>query len=200
MAKINMEKLLPFYDAIEQLCLQEYEAEYYTEPFELLQKMMDLPGMPMHCPPHHLMIPALLLTCMSKKNNVPKELLEEWLAQARERALNVLGGFCGWYGSCGAAVGTGIFMSIYTETNPHSHEHWADCNRTTARALMDISEVEGPRCCKRNSFIALHSAIDTIKEVLHVDLGQSEHWVCKYYDRNGDCKKEACPFYPGGEK
>ena len=181
MVKMNLEKLMPLYDAIEAICIEEYESTSYTKPHDLMEKLMDIPGMPMHCPPHHYMMPALLLTEAAKKFDISKDIFEEWLAESKDRALNVLGGFCGWFGNCGAAVGTGIFLSIFTNTNPHSTEGWADCQKITGTALLNISKVDGPRCCKRNSMIALGTAIDMIKDILNIDLEQTSDWKCKYY-------------------
>lgn len=196
MQKFDMTKMLPFYDEIEQVCLAAYQRETVSTPFDLLQELMDLPGLPMHCPPHHYIMPAVLLTVAAKKTDIPENLFREQLTEAKERSLNVLPGFCGWYGNCGAAVGVGIFMSIWTDTNPHAQAHWADCNRSTGQALLKIAEVEGPRCCKRNSFIALSSAIDTIQKTLGIVLEKPTNLVCKYHEDNAECKKNACPFYP----
>lgn len=196
MKKFDLTALLPFYDTIERCCVAAFQAPEKPAAFELLQNLMDLPGLPMHCPPHHYIMPATLLTVVARQTDVPEDLFLEQLAEAKDRALNVLAGFCGWYGNCGAAVGIGIFMSIYTGTNPHSQQHWADCNRATGHALMQIAEVEGPRCCKRNSFIALYSAMDTMEAALQLKLDKPENFVCKYHENNPECKMHACPFYP----
>ena len=73
----------------------------------------------------------------------------------RRRARNVLPAFCGLYGACGAAVGCGIFMSVYTGTTPLSKDTWSLCNYATAGALSEMAKLGGPRCCKRNTFAAL---------------------------------------------
>ena len=38
------------------------------------------------------------------------------------RATDIKGGFCGFYGNCGAAVGTGIYVSIITGATPLTRE------------------------------------------------------------------------------
>ena len=114
---------------------------------------------------------------------------------ANERARNVLAGFCGWYGACGAAVGVGIFMSIFTNTNPCSEKTWSLTNRATAQSLLKMSEINGPRCCKRNTYIAIDSTRDFIEKYLSISLDKPEKVVCKYSERNLECKKEQCPFY-----
>ena len=146
MQKFDLTKLLPFYDKIEETCLAAFRAEAEPTPYGLLLELMDLPGLPMHCPPHHYIMPATLLTVVARKTGEPEDLFREQLAECKDRALNVLAGFCGWYGDCGAAVGIGIFMSVFTNADPHVQDYWADCNRATGQALLKIAEVDGPRC------------------------------------------------------
>ena len=196
MKAVDLTSMLPFYDAIETTCCAAYSAPEAVDAFSLLEQLMDLPGLPMHCPPHHYIMPAVLLTVVGRAAGVPEDLYREQMAEAKDRALHVLGGFCGWYGNCGAAVGIGIFMSVYTGTDPHSQQHWADCNRATGQALVRIAEVEGPRCCKRNCYISLCSALDSVAQSLGLQLPQPGKIVCKYHEDNPDCKKNACPFYP----
>ena len=62
MQKFDLTKLLPFYDKIEAACLAAFRAEAKPTPYGLLLELMDLPGLPMHCPPHHYIMPATLLT------------------------------------------------------------------------------------------------------------------------------------------
>lgn len=201
MASATIEKMMPLYNEIEEICKSVYRSGEKTTAFELCRQLMDIPGLPMHCPPHHFIMPALLLTVAAMETGMEEDRYLEMLSTAKDRALNVLGGFCGWYGSCGAAVGVGIFMSVYTGASPQKQAHWADCIRATAGALSDISSVDGPRCCKRNSFFALLSALDTANEVLGLHLEKPKRIVCPYYENNPvDCKKEKCPFYPAVRK
>ena len=94
----------------------------------------------------------------------------EKIAKARQRAEHVLGGFCGFYGNCGAAVGTGIFMSLITDATPLSHEEWRLSNLMTARSLLTIAHAGGPRCCKRNSFLAIAEAVRFAQERFGVEM------------------------------
>ena len=75
----------------------------------------------MHGPEHHFLIPAVLLSAFYNVSGEPGE-KEKKIKQARKRAENVLGGFCGFYGDCGAAVGTGIFVSVITGATPLSQK------------------------------------------------------------------------------
>lgn len=190
------EEMEALYPEIKEVCMQYYQSGKKKTPYDLLEDCMKLKGMPVHCPPHHFMIPAILLTlCHQEEQDLPED-LEADLEEANERAHHVLGGFCGNYGSCGAAVGTGIFMSIFTQSGPCSEGTWAWTNRTAARALMDISALDGPRCCKRNSYLAMKSACESVKEYLQINLEWPEKISCHYFPDNQECIREKCPFYP----
>ena len=87
------------------------------DPLELAIFLMRHPAVKMHGPEHHFLVPAVLLTGYSIAAG-RRETLDRWLKKARERAGQVKGGSCGFLGDCGAAVGTGIFMSVIQERPP----------------------------------------------------------------------------------
>lgn len=194
---MNVPNLEEFYTQINNRCIAYFESKQEKTVIELAEDCMDLPGLPIHCPPHHFLVPAVLLTVCRKKGGDSLSYLQEDLQEANVRAHNILGGFCGLYGDCGAAVGTGIFLSIYTQTGPCSEGSWAWTNRITARSLMSIAEIDGPRCCKRNTYFALISARETIKEYLGIILEIPEKISCKYSTQNEECKELVCPFFKG---
>lgn len=196
---IDYEKLEIFYDRITEKSLAWFHKEGPINVFEMASDLMDIEGLPMHCPPHHYLVPAVLLTACHKAEGDSEEILKEDLKEANERSHNILGGFCGLYGNCGAAVGTGIFLSIYTQTGPCSEGSWAWTNKITARGLTKISEIDGPRCCKRNVYLALLAALDVIKAYLEIPLKKPEKIICHYYKNNHECKKQQCPFFPGND-
>ncbi|MGN8630200.1 DUF5714 domain-containing protein [Blautia sp. HCP3S3_G3] len=188
---------MDYYAAIREKCLSFFREKEEKNIWEMAMACMDLEGLPMHCPPHHLLVPAVLLTACACKEGKTEEELEKMLAEADKRSKKVLGGFCGNYGNCGAGVGVGIFLSIYTKTSPLSDVTWQWVNEATGRSLLKIASVEGPRCCKRNAFLAFDEAVKIIKERLGLTLERPEKILCHYYPNNKECKKEKCPFYPG---
>ena len=198
MKKFDITPLLPFYDKAADICRDAFRREEVT-PLGLLEELMDIPGLPMHCPPHHFLIPAALLVLTGRAQGIPEAQFEEDLLEIEERAKEVPGGACGFYGNCGAAVGIGLFLSVYTGTDPHSEEYWGECNLATGRALQRIGEISGPRCCKRNSFLAMLSALDTLEELLDISIPRPAEIRCKYHAANPDCKGAACPFCPKEE-
>lgn len=149
----------------------------------------------MHCPEHHYLIPAVLLTTYHRLKNHAESILIKDLETAAVRSRNVLPGFCGWYGVCGAAVGSGIFLSVFTDTNPHSVETWGLANRITSECLGEIAGLGGPRCCKRVCYITVATAVRFMKENMKLNTGDVSPIICGFHVRNEDCKGDLCPFH-----
>jgi hypothetical protein len=162
---------------------------------DMAMRLMDNESVPMHCPFHHFIIPATLLTACMKAVHADLAELRANLEEALKRSKIVVGGSCGFYGACGAAVGMGIFMSVFTDTTPMSVESWSWANEATGRCLQEIARYKGPRCCKRVVFITLQEAVPLVREKLNISLPEMDPIHCKYHARNQECKKEACPFY-----
>ena len=186
------------YKQIKEICLQAYDAKR-TDPYQLLQEAWSIPGFPMHCPEHHVLAPSVLLTCYRTAKDDPKTQLEDDLNIADERGRNLLGGFCGYYGACGAGIGAGIFFSLFTDTTPMSTITWGLGNELTARCLEKIGAAGGPRCCKRVSFITIDVTLQFMKEKLNLDIKAETAITCRYYDNNNECLSSACSYYPGEE-
>jgi hypothetical protein len=173
---------------IEDFCLQSQE----QDPIQIAEQLMQLPNVPMHGPEHHFIVPAALLTAYYNHKGQAEE-KASMLAKAKKRSSNVLGGFCGFYGTCGAAMGTGIFISLITGATPTSKNTWKECNRMTAESLLKISSFNGPRCCKRDSFLSIEQAIEYLKEELGTILPAKQAF-CNYSDGNKDCIGEECKY------
>ena len=161
----------------------------------ILSTVMDDVNFPMHNYAHHYLVPALLLAAVCRAAGTDREQFTKYLAEAEKRAKNVLPAFCGYYGACGAAIGCGIFMSVYTGTTPLSQETWSLCNQATAGALSKMAEIGGPRCCKRNTFIALTFMKNYIQISLSINVDIPDAIECSYSKYNNECLKEKCPFY-----
>ena len=137
------------------------------------------------------MVGAALLTAF--KNAGGEVELESALKEMMSRGRQVPGGACGYWGACGAGISTGIFLSIATKATPLTDETWGLSNQMTAAALRAIGEVGGPRCCKRDSYLALLAAIDFVAEHLNVRMVRNMP-VCHRAARNNQCIGKRCPF------
>ena len=186
-------------DLIAGQCLAMAEEGSPRPALSIVQQLMDLPDVPMHSPIHHFLLPAALLTAAQLTTGGSREKLTPLLKKARERAGGIPGGFCGQCGACGAAIGVGIFCSVWLKTEPKSKSGWALGNLLTARCLEAVASVEGPRCCKRDIYLTLQAALPAIREELGLDLGEAAPITCQHHQNNADCRREACPFYPGQE-
>jgi hypothetical protein len=117
------------------------------------------------------------------------------LDEVVKRGQQVPGGACGYMGACGASISTGIFMSIVTRNTPFSTDTWRLCNLMTSRALEQVAENGGPRCCKRDSYLSVLTAIDFVKENLGVEMEKPEV-RCSRSQINEQCIGKKCPFSP----
>lgn len=179
-------------DPVVALCLKDTS----RNPIEILERLMSQPECPMHGPTHHVLVGAALLTAYN--NCLPDSAkldLEAALAEMRERGEQVPGGACGYMGACGASISTGIFLSIVTRNTPFSTDTWRLCNLMTARALEQVAENGGPRCCKRDSYLSVLTAIDFVKEHLGVEMERPEV-RCSRSQINEQCIGKKCPFSP----
>ena len=85
-------------------------------------------------------------------------------------------------------------MSILTKANPLATESWKLSNLMTSRALGRIGENGGPRCCKRDSYLAILEAAAFTKEQFGIEMELNEV-VCTRAHLNNQCRKENCIFY-----
>jgi hypothetical protein len=125
-------------ELIEKVCIQSES----VQPVELAIELMKSPLIAMHGPEHHFLVPAAVLAAYYNQQGSAEE-KQKKIRVARSRAENVLGGFCGFYGACGAGVGTGIFISIITDSTPLSKQSWGLANQMTAESLRCIGALGG---------------------------------------------------------
>ena len=175
-------------DSIFGLCMNETS----RNPLEILEKMMSMPFCHMHGPEHHVMAGAALLTAY---HNAGGEVdMEKALKEMYSRGKAVPGGSCGFWGACGAGVSTGQFMSIITGSTPLAMEAWGLSNQMTAKALETLGKVGGPRCCKRDSYLSVLTAIDFAAEHLNIHMEKTMP-VCTRSRQNNQCIGKRCPFF-----
>jgi hypothetical protein len=180
-------------DVIERLCLDSRE----TDPVTITLTAMRHPKVKMHGAEHHYLTPAALLTAYCNLRDEPLERKASMLAEAKKRAVQVPGGTCGYWGACGAAVGTGIFVSIVTGATPRSREPWAMAQAMTSEVLATYAKLGGPRCCKRNTWVAALTAAKFARQHLDTPM-KAKGARCEFSAMNPDCHKLECPFHPRG--
>lgn len=164
-------------------------------PIEITTAMMNCPSVHMHGPEHHILAGAALLAAY---HNAGGRLnLSGSLAEMIRRGSMVPGGSCGFAGACGAALSAGIFYSIGTKTNPLSTESWGEANLLTAACLTAIGSHGGPRCCKRDTYLAVRTTVPYVSGHLGITMELPDRICCTFSAGNRECLGDHCPFFDG---
>ncbi|MBQ7907141.1 MAG: SAM-dependent methyltransferase [Clostridia bacterium] len=172
------------------ICLNEKS----KNPIHILKRLMAHEECPMHSPVHHYLVGASLLTAF--KNAGGDIELDVALEKMLERSKNVPAGACGLWGACGAGVSSGMFISIVSGAGPlNKPREWGLANMMTSKSLMAIGQIGGPRCCKRDSYLSVISAVEFVKKHLGIEM-ELDKVLCTDYHRNQTCLGIKCPFHP----
>lgn len=167
-----------------------------TSPVTIAKELMSDPLIGIHGPEHHILDGAAFLTALHNAGvefDFPAA-LEELAARGRKMP----GATCGQWGVCGSASSVGAALAILHGTGPLSDsEFYKDNMRLTSRVLAALSEIGGPRCCKRNGFLALKTAAEFVRERYGVELKTGET-RCTFSPRNKQCIGTRCPFFQEG--
>ena len=175
-------------DSIIELCMNETS----KNPFTIIEKMMHMPFCHMHGPEHQVMVGSALLTAYKNAGGIIE--LQGSLIEMLNRGKSVPGGACGFWGACGAGISTGMFISIISRSTPLENEPFALSHQMTSKSLGKIGDVGGPRCCKRNSFLSILTAIDFVTEYFQIEMEKS-HIICHYSAQNKQCIGKRCLFF-----
>jgi hypothetical protein len=163
-----------------------------TNPAEILEKVMSHPSVPMHGPEHHAMVPAILVTAA---RNAGYPVPEGAVEKAIERGAKVPGGWCGFYGACGAGIGVGVAVSVLTKATPLTGQARRLANEATAFTLGRMVD-NGARCCKRATRNALKAAVEFLQTRMGINLESADKVRCGYVKRNRECLGRDCAYYP----
>lgn len=164
-----------------------------TNPIEIIKNMMHKDFINMHGPEHHYLDgAALLVAYYNLKNSID---LAKCLNELASRAIQMPGAMCGHWGVCGSSASIGAAMSIIHQTSPLSHDNfYKDHMLLTSMIIAREGDIGGPRCCKRNAFIALSSAIEFIKDQYHIEMNSSDIH-CEFSTMNKQCLGNNCPYH-----
>lgn len=164
-----------------------------ADPFELLEKVLAHPAVPMHGPEHHAILPAVIVAAVK---NAGYPVPEGALDKAIERGAKIPGGWCGSHGACGGGVGVGIAVSVLLDATPLTGKPRGLANAATAFALEKNIDY-GPRCCKRAVRRGLEAAVEFLAKNLDIELPAGNPGPCRFVGRNKECIYKACPYFEG---
>lgn len=165
-----------------------------TNPIEIAQTLMNDKSIYPNGPEHHTLIGAALLAAY--KNAGGDTDLEKGLEELCRRSMQVPGGACGFWGTCGAATSAGQFYSIIAGSTPMTSLPWAQTQRLTSIILGRLADLGGPRCCKRTGFTAIKETVHYVEEVQGIKMDLPQKIICTHYANNKECLKANCPYFP----
>lgn len=164
-----------------------------NDPIEIFKFIARKEYVRMHGPEHHVLDGAALLTAYyNAGGNID---LQASLIELMNRALSMPGAMCGMWGVCGAVTSLGASLSIIENTGPLSKEDWGTHLKVASKALNRLAEIGGPRCCKRDAYLSFDEVIQYLNETYSMNLPITPI-QCDFYDKNSQCIKNKCPFYP----
>ena len=173
---------------IAKQCLDSKE----TNPVKLFYKIASKDFVRIHGPEHHFLDGACILTAFYNAGGDID--LTASLDKLKEQSVKMPGAMCGQWGVCGAVTSVGAALAIIDNTGPLSGVDWGLHIQFTSKALLELSKTGGPRCCKRDAFFAIKTAVDFMNESYNVKIPCCDI-RCTFSARNEQCLKERCPFY-----
>ena len=175
------------------------ESDSSIYPRELVEAAFRHPSFKFHGPEHHSLVPAALLISMKNRGVVRpngEKVTVDIIREGIRRGCKIPGGFCGSAGNCGACVGAGIAVALYLGSTPRIGPERTSAHRATIAALEKVTDGL-IRCCKRSSLHGIGAAIELLRDEHGVDLGpEPELGSCENWERNRDCAKDECVFFP----
>lgn len=170
-----------------------------TTPAELLEQVMADQRCPTFGPIHHFIVGAVLLACWRNAEAAPdrSERLRADLKEMVTRSDHVPGATCARWGVCGAAASAGMAYAIVRDNAPLKQEGWQEGQLMVSDLLARIARAGSPRCCKRDTRVAIAAAIPYFNELGGPQLRESPTPpICTSFEQNSVCTARLCPFHP----
>lgn len=170
--------------------------KYETKnPLIIFEEIVKNDYINMHGPEHHFLDGACFLVAYN--NACGKIDINKALEELEKRTIKMPGAMCGYWGVCGSVTALGASLSIIHNVSPISKiDYYKDDMEFTSSVIKKMSLIGGPRCCKRNAYLSITSAIDYVKDKYGIIMEKMDI-TCKHSNRNADCLKENCPFHKG---
>lgn len=171
-----------------------------TTPAQLLEEVMADPRCVAFGPIHHFIVGAVLLACWHNAEGSPnrEELLAADLEEMAARSSFVPGATCARWGVCGAVASAGMAYAIVCGNAPLRDEGWQEGQLMVSELLADIARSGSPRCCKRDTRVAVRGAVRHFNAIGGPRIDEwGEAPICATHSANTVCMGASCPFHPG---
>lgn len=179
--------------------IEKLLASTSTAPAELLEEVMADPRCPAFGPLHHFIVGATLLACRRNAKAAPdrEALLRADLEEMAARSSYVPGATCARWGVCGAAASAGMAYAIVRGNTPLREEGWQEGQLMVSELLALIARSGSPRCCKRDSRVAVAAAVPHFNAIGGPQMRETDVLpTCATFPQNSACMGTDCPFYP----
>jgi hypothetical protein len=143
-------------------------------------------------PEHHLLVaPAILAALRNQGQRVKRSAVRAALGRMKDIPVGV----CGTRGDCGACVGLGCAVSLLTRATFRSDRERSLALLGTARALVCVAELGGPRCCKQSVYATLQTAGEFLSSRLGIACAVPDVIGCPFSRLAEECKRERCGYF-----
>ena len=179
-------------DVITDFCL----STSLEDPFEIADEIMKHPNFKVYGPEHHALVPAAVLTSLKNlkiKNPSGEHITDKDILLGIQRGRQIPGGWCGFYGTCGAGVGSGVTISVFARATPSTDKARSLANLMTSWSLMKIAD-DLEHCCKRSVRLSIIEILKFLNEKFALKLNFKPK-VCIFHEKNSKCEHEKCPFF-----
>jgi SAM-dependent methyltransferase/organic radical activating enzyme len=176
-------------DAIISICLSAKE----TDLLALFARTKQHPTIPRHGPQYHAMVPGIILAVL--KNAGHPDVDDEMIRSGIQRGAKVPGGFCGFVGSCGAALGSGAALAAVWQSNPYKAKERKRLQTIVPQIAAKIGKLEAARCCQRDCMLALKEIAKRSQELFGITLEAKGELRCTQQHENAQCMGRTCPLY-----
>lgn len=148
--------------------------------------------------PHAIVTASFLMAY----RNVTSRIDSNTIIEGIDRAAKIPGGWCGYYGACGAGIGLGVAFSVLLEATPLSDEERSISNIATAEALKCVADQGGPRCCTASVRRVIEKSIELAEIYLKVSFPKRKKMFgnCWQSQFNEDCRNEKCKYFERKER
>lgn len=163
-----------------------------VDMIDLINQLRRHPAFSIHGPEHHFAVPGVITATYK---NLGGDLNEKDIITAIERGRSVPGGACGFWGTCGAAVGVGIAFGIILKSNPLSPGPRQIVQKVSEAIISRLNRTEAARCCQREVWTALKTAAELSKTYLPVTLKADGDVQCRQQGKNRECIQTDCPYF-----
>ena len=179
-------------ERIKQIIEECLKIKDTTSPIAIFNKIASMDFIRIHGPEHHILDGAAFLTAYSNAGgNVDLQAGLERIAIEGEK---MPGAICGLWGVCGSVASIGAALAFIDKTSPLStDDSWGSHMEFTSKALKRMGEIGGPRCCKRDAYISLETAIEYVEHIYGVKLDK-EKIKCGFNNKNEQCIGKKCPY------